>query len=163
MGRTYRRYYALDPRKRIGSGAFGDIYKGKNIKLNQEVAIKLEPKRTDSPQLFYEAKLYLAFQGGVGIPKLYWCGSQGNYRILIVELLSASLENCFEYCKRKFSLLTTLMLADQMLSILEFIHSRYFIHRDVKPDNFVIGLGYKEDIVYLIDYGLGKRYINFDN
>ena len=55
--------YVLDPRKRIGSGAFGDIYKGKDIKLNQEVAIKLEPKRIDSPQLFYEDKLYLAFQG----------------------------------------------------------------------------------------------------
>ena len=150
--------YKLDARKKLGSGAFGDIYLGKNIRLNEEVAIKLEPTRSRHPQLFYESKLYMALQGGIGIPKIYWCGSQGNYNILIMDLLGPSLEDLFNYCKRKFTLLTSLMIIDQMLSRIEFIHSRNFIHRDVKPDNFLIGKGNKKFQIYAIDFGLAKRY-----
>ena len=132
--------YKLDARRKLGSGAFGDIYYGVNIKFNEEVAIKLEPTHTRHPQLFYESKLYMALQGGVGIPKLHWCGSQGNYNILIMDLLGHSLEDYFNYCKRKFTLLTN------------------FIHRDVKPDNFLMGKGSKKHQVYAIDFGLAKRY-----
>ena len=150
--------YKLDARKKLGSGAFGDIYLGKNIKQNEEVAIKLEPTRSRHPQLFYESKLYMALQGGVGIPKLHWCGSQGNYNILIMDLLGPSLEDLFNYCKRKFTLLTTLMVVEQMVSRIEFIHSRNFLHRDVKPDNFLIGRGQKKSQIFAIDFGLAKRY-----
>ena len=150
--------YKLDARKKLGSGAFGDIYLGKNIKQNEEVAIKLEPIKTKHPQLFYESKLYMALQGGIGIPKIYWCGSQGNYNILIMDLLGPSLEDLFNYCKRKFTLLTSLMIIDQMLSRIEFIHSRNFIHRDVKPDNFLIGRGNKKFQIYAIDFGLAKKF-----
>ena len=150
--------YKLDARKKLGSGAFGDIYLGRNIRLNEEVAIKLEPTRSRHPQLFYESKLYMALQGGIGIPKLHWCGSQGNYNILIMDLLGPSLEDLFNYCKRQFTLLTTLLVVEQMLSRIEFIHSRNFIHRDVKPDNFLIGRGSKKNQIYAIDFGLAKRY-----
>ena len=150
--------YKLDARKKLGSGAFGDIYLGKNIKQNEEVAIKLEPIKTKHPQLFYESKLYMALQGGIGIPKIHWCGSQGNYNILIMDLLGPSLEDLFNYCKRKFTLLTSLMIIDQMISRIEFIHSRNFIHRDVKPDNFLIGRGNKKFQIYAIDFGLAKKY-----
>ena len=150
--------YKLDARKKLGSGAFGDIYLGKNIRLNEEVAIKLEPTRSRHPQLFYESKLYMALQGGIGIPKLHWCGSQGNYNILIMDLLGPSLEDLFNYCKRKFTLLTTIMIIEQMISRIEFIHSRNFIHRDVKPDNFLIGRHSKKNQIYAIDFGLAKRY-----
>ena len=148
--------YKLDARKKLGSGAFGDIYLGRNIRLNEEVAIKLEPTRSRHPQLFYESKLYMALQGGIGIPKLHWCGSQGNYNILIMDLLGPSLEDLFNYCKRQFTLLTTLLVVEQMLSRIEFIHSRNFIHRDVKPDNFLIGRGSKKNQIYAIDFGLAK-------
>ena len=61
----------------------------------------------------------MALQGGIGIPKLRWCGSQGNYNILIMDLLGHSLEDLFNYCKRKFTLLTTLMVVEQMLCRIE--------------------------------------------
>ena len=75
-----------------------------------------------------------------------------------MDLLGHSLEDLFNYCKRKFTLLTTLMVVDQMLCRIEFIHSRNFIHRDVKPDNFLMGRGSKKHQVYAIDFGLAKRY-----
>ncbi len=61
-------YFKLNARKKLGSGAFGDIYYGTNVKLNEDVAIKLEPIRAKHPQLFYESKIYMTLQGG-GIQK----------------------------------------------------------------------------------------------
>ena len=150
--------YRLNAKKKLGSGAFGDIYYGVNTKTNEDVAIKLEPIKTKHPQLFLESKLYMSLQNGVGIPQLYWCGTQGNYNVLIIELLGPSLEDLFNYCNRKFSLKTTAMLADQMISRIEYMHSKNFIHRDIKPDNFLIGMRQKGHTIYIIDYGLAKRF-----
>jgi casein kinase 1 len=80
------------------------------------VAIKLEPVRTKHPQLLYETKLYRILQGGVGIPNVHWFGVEGDYNVMVIDLLGPSLEDLFNYCKRKFSLKTVLMLADQMVS-----------------------------------------------
>ncbi|CAB1350214.1 unnamed protein product [Coregonus sp. 'balchen'] len=80
----------------------------------------------------------------VGIPTIKWCGAEGDYNVMVMELLGPSLEDLFNFCSRKFSLKTVLLLADQMISRIEYIHSKNFIHRDVKPDNFLMGLGKKE-------------------
>jgi serine/threonine protein kinase len=89
---------------------------------------------------------------------LKWFGTEGEYNVMVMELLGPSLEDLFNFCSRKFTLKTVLMLADQMISRIEYIHSKNFIHRDVKPDNFLMGLGSKGNLVYLIDFGLAKRY-----
>uniref|UniRef100_A0A3B3RC28 non-specific serine/threonine protein kinase n=1 Tax=Paramormyrops kingsleyae TaxID=1676925 RepID=A0A3B3RC28_9TELE len=144
--------------RKIGSGSFGDIYLGTNIATGEEVAIKLECVKTKHPQLHIESKFYKMMQGGVGIPSIKWCGAEGDYNVMVMELLGPSLEDLFNFCSRKFSLKTVLLLADQMISRIEYIHSKNFIHRDVKPDNFLMGLGKKGNLVYIIDFGLAKKY-----
>lgn len=94
----------------------------------------------------------------VGIPTIKWCGTEGDYNVLVMELLGPSLEDLFNFCERKFSLKTVLLLADQLISRIEYVHSKNFIHRDVKPDNFLMGLSKKGNLVYIIDFGLAKKY-----
>lgn len=144
--------------RKIGSGSFGDIYLGTTINTGEEVAIKLECIRTKHPQLHIESKFYKMMQGGIGIPRIIWCGSEGDYNVMVMELLGPSLEDLFNFCARRFSLKTVLLLADQMISRIDYIHSRDFIHRDIKPDNFLMGLGKKGNLVYIIDFGLAKKF-----
>ncbi|KAH9326410.1 hypothetical protein KI387_006588, partial [Taxus chinensis] len=129
-----------------------------NIQTNEEVAIKLENVKTKHPQLLYETKIYKLLMGGTGIPNIRWFGIEGDYNVLVMDLLGPSLEDLFNFCNRKFSLKTVLMLAEQMLNRVEYIHSRSFIHRDLKPDNFLMGLGKRANQVYMIDYGLAKKF-----
>lgn len=144
--------------RKIGSGSFGEIYLGTNIQTNEEVAIKLENVKTKHPQLLYESKLYRILQGGTGIPNVRWFGVEGDYNVLVMDLLGPSLEDLFNFCSRKFSLKTVLMLADQMINRVEFVHTKSFLHRDIKPDNFLMGLGRRANQVYIIDFGLAKKY-----
>jgi serine/threonine protein kinase len=118
--------------RKIGSGSFGDIYLGMNLANGEEVAVKLEPIKARHPQLLYESKLYKILQGGVGIPHIRWFGQVRDYNALVMELLGPSLEDLFNFCSRRFTMKTVLMLADQMIGRIEFVHSKNFIHRDIK-------------------------------
>ncbi|KAJ8612350.1 hypothetical protein CTAYLR_008372 [Chrysophaeum taylorii] len=144
--------------KKIGSGSFGDIYLGTNLTSGEEVAIKLESVKTKHPQLLYESKIYRILHGGVGVSNVRWYGVEGDYNVMVMDLLGPSLEDLFNYCGRKFTLKTVLMLADQLVTRLEYVHTKSFIHRDVKPDNFLIGLGKRQHVIHVIDFGLAKKY-----
>lgn len=144
--------------RKIGSGSFGDIYLGANIASGEEVAIKLECVKTKHPQLHIESKFYKMMQGGVGIPSIKWCGAEGDYNVMVMELLGPSLEDLFNFCSRRFTMKTVLMLADQMISRIEYVHTKNFIHRDIKPDNFLMGIGRHCNKLFLIDFGLAKKY-----
>uniref|UniRef100_A0A1J3F2B4 non-specific serine/threonine protein kinase n=1 Tax=Noccaea caerulescens TaxID=107243 RepID=A0A1J3F2B4_NOCCA len=144
--------------RKIGSGSFGEIYLGTHIHTNEEVAIKLENVKTKHPQLLYESKLYRILQGGTGVPNVKWFGVEGDYNVLVMDLLGPSLEDLFNFCSRKLSLKSVLMLADQMINRVEYFHSKSFLHRDLKPDNFLMGLGRRANQVYIIDFGLAKKY-----
>jgi len=144
--------------RKIGSGSFGDIYLAINITNGEEVAVKLETLKARHPQLLYESKLYKILQGGVGIPHVRWFGQAKDYNVMVMELLGPSLEDLFNFCSRRLTMKTVLMLADQMLGDVEYIHGKNFIHRDIKPDNFVMGIGRHCNKVYIIDFGLAKKY-----
>ena len=152
VGDTYRLL------KKIQSGVFGDVYYGKNVTNGDEVAVKLESTKARQPQLLFESKVYKILQGGVGIPRIHYYGNEQEYNALVMDLLGPSLEELFNFCSRRLTMKTVLMLADQMIAHLEYIHNKNFIHRDVKPDDFLMGLGHQCNKVYLIDFGLAKKY-----
>lgn len=145
--------------KKLGSGSFGDVYLGVNVHNGEEVAVKLETQKTKHPQLLFESKLYRILQGGVGVPSLRWFGThEAGYNVLVTDLLGPNLEDLFNFCSRTFTMKTVLMLADQMLGRVEFIHNKNFIHRDIKPDNFLMGVGRQCNKLFLVDFGLSKKY-----
>lgn len=136
--------------RKIGSGSFGDIYLGINITNGEEVAIKLESVKARHPQLLYESKLYKILQGGIGIPHIRYYAQEKDYNVLVMDLLGPSLEDLFNFCSRRFTMKTVLMLADQvrihftpltqlnllfhsplqMIGRIEFVHNKNFIHRE---------------------------------
>ncbi|XP_048637680.1 casein kinase 1-like protein 3 isoform X1 [Brassica napus] len=144
--------------RKIGRGSFGEIFLATHVDTYEIVAVKIENSKTKHPQLLYEAKLYRVLEGESGIPRIRWFGVDGTENALVMDLLGPSLEDLFVYCGRKFSPKTVLLLADQMLTRIEYVHSKGYLHRDIKPDNFLMGLGRKANQVYLIDFGLAKRY-----
>ena len=130
--------------KKLGSGAFGEIWKAVNLKNKQEYAIKFEEISSKHQQLYAECRIYLWFHSdstvlAQAIPQVVYYGIEGNKNIMIMDLLGASLEDLFKKSGKKFSTKTVLMLADQMIKRVEYVHSRRIIHRDMKPDNFTIG------------------------
>jgi len=76
-----------------------------------------------------------------------------------MDLLGPSLEDLFQTCRRSFDLKTVLLIAIQMTKRIEKVHEERIIHRDIKPDNFLIGgTEQTKDSVYIIDFGLAKCY-----
>jgi len=144
--------------RKLGSGSFGDIHLATNIQNGDELAAKLEYAKCKHPQLLYEAKLLKHLQGGPGIANLHYCDQENGYNVMVIDLLGPSLEDLFASRNRRFSEKTVLMIADQMLHRIEYLHSKSFIHRDIKPDNFLIGRGRKSGLLYMIDFGLAKKY-----
>ena len=150
--------FSVDTKKLLGKGSFGSIFVGKNNQTNEEVAIKLEGTDVEQPQLIYEYKIYKILQGGPGFPTIYKYTTESNFNILVMDLLGDSIEKLFNKAQKHFSFLTCLMIVDQILTRLEYMHSKNLLHRDIKPDNFLIGRGKKANTIYAIDFGLSKKY-----
>jgi serine/threonine protein kinase len=143
--------------KKIGTGAFGEIFEGTDIFDNSSVAIKLEHNSVKYPQLLFEAKLLKSIPG-TGIPIMHWFGIAGEYNAMVMDLLGQNLEDLYNYCAKNFTLKTILMIIIQMIERLKHVHDNHYIHRDIKPENFLIGKDTTAKTIYLIDFGLAKRY-----
>ena len=143
-------------KKKISEGNFSKIYQLIEINTNDKYACKIEAKKANQPMLENEYKI-LDYLRGDYIPSIKLYGSSGDYNILIMNLLGKSLDY---YIKKleTFSIHTTSMLAYQIINILQYIHLRGIIHRDIKPGNFVMGLDTKSLDVYIIDFGFARKY-----
>lgn len=108
------------------------IESGKNLITGEALAIKLELVKCKAPTLHLEFRFYKILQQADGIPKVHYFGPCGNkYVALVMELLGPSLEDMFDLCDRKFSIKTTIQIALQMISRLEFVHTKGIIYRDL--------------------------------
>ena len=140
--------------KKLGEGSFGKVYKAE---YNGEYyAMKFEDRTKEQNLLETEATI-MSYLKGPNIPLIKSYGYSGDYNILVMQLMDKSLEEIFNK-RLKFSVKTTALLAYQMITVLHYIHDRHIIHRDIKPDNFVMGLKKDNGTLYLLDFGLAKKY-----
>jgi len=116
--------------------------------------------------LFWESKLIHKLRGKTYVPFLHFVGDEKTedgkmYHVMVMDLLGKSLEDLFQECRRKFDLKTVLHIAIQMIQRIQKVHEERIIHRDIKPDNFLIGgTESTKNNIYIIDFGLAKCYKN---
>ena len=152
--------YEINYNKIIGKGGFAKVYFGKEKISQEQVAIKIEEENNDNfSYLLNEYKVYEMLNGYNHIPKIYDCFQNDNNNYLVMEMLGSSLESIFKKYNKKFSLSTVLNIGLQILDIIEYIHSKNIIHKDIKPENFLIGNNDKSKI-FIIDFGFASNYID---
>ena len=147
----FSKYKAI---KKLGEGSFGKVYKA--VYKGEYYALKFE-SHSDGQNLLEGEATIMSYLKGPNIPLIKSFGFSGDYNILVMQLLGQSLEDIFNK-REKFSIKTTAMLGYQILNVLQFIHDKHIIHRDINPDNFVMGLNEYNAILYLLDFGLAKKY-----
>ena len=145
--------------KKLGEGSFGKVYKA--TYNNKLFAIKFE-KRTSNQSLLESEATIMNYLKSKYIPNIESFGQNNEYNILIMQLMDKSLEDLINIYKT-FSIKTTCLLAYQMINILKYIHDNHIIHRDIKPDNFVMGIEEKNANLYILDFGLAKKYRSSKN
>jgi casein kinase 1 len=160
----------------------GSVSSAFHVLTGSEVAVKMEipaDEPTAPVVLPYETLVYGLLHGYPGIPSCKWSGMKGGAHFLVLDRVGANLEQLRRACRGELSLKTVVKLAIEMVGVLitcaavgtdlcapyqldriEFVHSRGLVLRDIKPENFAMGVGEKSDMVYLFDFGLAKLYVD---
>ena len=159
MNKTFDQCYHII--KKIGGGSFGDVYLTEDKLNNRLVAAKIEDynKASKIKQEYYIYKSLRHNNFKTGLPKIYSYITTDDYNIMIMELLGESLEDKFESNNKCFKLNTVLMIGIQIIKLLQKLHNNGYLHRDIKPNNFLLGLNDKKNIIHIMDFGLSKKYI----
>lgn len=146
------------PSRLIGHGSFSEVYEGTDTQTGELVAIKTELCSTPNPQLFNESQILSQVNSFIGFPTFIDYGEAMGRRLLIMQLLGPTLEE-LKQIHKKFSLKSTIRIGIQLLQRFRNLHSKGFIYRDVKPENFVITRNGPQNIIYMIDFGLCCSYL----
>lgn len=149
--------------KKLGAGCFGEVYRGVNAETKGEVAVKFEDLQARTQQLEQEAAIMSLLRQPVqpqGFSECFYFGREGRYHCMVMELLGRSLEDCVQICKGRFTPLSSALIAEQLIRRVEYLHSKGIVHRDIKPENFMWGTKGKVHHLYMIDFGLSKRYFD---
>lgn len=158
LGTDINRYSVT---KYLGSGSFGHVFEARNRLTDETVALKvpiLNDQRDGQQSLLDEAKVYKYISCREhGVPNMK-ITQHKERKIIVMDLLGPSLEQLLAKHK-KFRLKTVIRLAIVMIDILRYVHGCGFIHRDIKPDNFAVSTCDDGQPLFLIDYGLAKRYV----
>lgn len=143
----------------IGSGAFGKVYKCYDTKHSRIIALKTgdTSKPRSQQRMEQEYQVYMKLQGAPGIPKLYTIHRSNQIWYLSMECMGINLMKLWKLCNQSFSEKTVIMIGIQMLFRLQTIHERGIIHRDIKPDNFVMGRNSQSHCLYMLDFGLSSN------
>mmetsp|Transcript_13377 Transcript_13377/g.24613 ORF Transcript_13377/g.24613 Transcript_13377/m.24613 type:complete len:343 (-) Transcript_13377:42-1070(-) len=147
--------------KKLGGGCFGDVYLGKSTEDGKEVAVKFEDSSARALQLEHEVSVLRRLATPTlpqGVAECFFFAREGQYNCMVIELLGRSLEDRVHTCKGHFNSKTTTLVAQQVLHRIQYLHSKCILHRDIKPENFMFGLRGKCHHIYIIDFGLSKRY-----
>jgi casein kinase 1 len=148
--------------KKLGSGSFGEVFLTKILETNEYVASKIEEKgEKNNSKIPEEYKIYriLEMKGLTkGVPKVYSIYETPKFNVLVMELLGDNLDSIFNNFNKKFGLGTVLKLGIEILNIIEKIHNCGFLHRHIKPNNFMFGINNKKYDLYIMDFGLSKKF-----
>jgi serine/threonine protein kinase len=146
--------------EKLGAGCFGEIYKGENIRTKENVAIKVESIANNLKLLKNESVVYQYLVGTIGVPNVKWFGKDVVNYYMVLNLLGDSLQTLLN-SKKIFSLKLVLQVGLQIISILQSIHDKGLVHRDIKPDNFLLGNSdNNKKQIYIIDFGFCKSVTN---
>lgn len=162
MSLQLRKGYTLQ--ERLGRGSFGEVYSCRN-KQGKTLAAKLEERRNKKgrarggpSQLHYEHRIYRLLTGGSGIPQVHDYFSDGDYNIMIMDRLGKSVEDVLGEQGGSLAADIVVAIGRKVLSALEHVHRNGVAHRDLKPQNMMLAQDTSDTNVYLIDYGLAKRF-----
>lgn len=159
--------------RKLGKGGFGQVYVGRRISGANairtdpgaiEVALKFEHRNSKGCSYGppYEWQVYNTLGGSHGVPRVHYKGRQGDYYVMVMDMLGPSLWDVWnkEYNAHTMSVAMVACIAIEAILILEKMHTRGYVHGDVKPENFLLGPPGTPDEkrLFLVDLGLATRW-----
>lgn len=157
--------------RKLGKGGFGQVFVGRRVTGGNdrisgpsamEVALKFEHRNSKGCNYGppYEWQVYNALGGSHGVPKVHYKGRTGDYYVMVMDMLGPSLWDVWNSSGQAMSAEMVACIAVESLSILEKMHSRGYVHGDVKPENFLLGQPstVQEKKLFLVDLGLATKW-----